>query len=56
MASGEVEMVAIGKHTHRIDKVWLTMVVLGALYVLLVVISALAAWFTTPYLQLTGWK
>jgi len=49
-------MVAIGKQTHRIGKVWLTMAALGALYVLLVIISAVAAWFTTPFLQLTGWK
>ena len=56
MAAVEVKMVATGKQTHRIDKVWLTMAVLGALYFLLVIISALAAWFTTPYLQLTGWK
>jgi len=49
-------MVAIGKQPHRIGKVWLTMAVLGALYILLVIISALAAWFTTPYLQLAGWK
>ena len=49
-------MVAIGKHTHRIGKGWVTLAVFGALYVLLVIISALAAWFTTPYLQLTGWQ
>ncbi|HWR67067.1 MAG TPA: hypothetical protein VN364_13200 [Bellilinea sp.] len=49
-------MVAIGKQTHRIGNVWVTRAALGALYVLLVIISALAALFTTLYLRLTGWK
>ncbi len=48
-------MVAVNKHLYRSSGDWLFVVGVGLLYLLLLGLTALAALYSSQFLQFTGW-
>lgn len=54
--SAEVDMAAYHKHPHRSERDWLFAVGVGLLYLMILGLITLAAFFTSQFLQYTGWR